>query len=131
MKKVVLICSLLLAGIITAGCLPIIAAGGAGVREMTDKAIVYKGNIASLDNAVRKAIKNLGGVIKEVVSEEGKKGKRTFRGKTYDDEVLTIDLEPTSPNSVNVEIRVGRIGNKNRAHEYHKAIQKYAKTITE
>ena len=80
---------------------------------------------------INKAMKDLGAVTKEIVTEVGKKGDRTIRGKTYDDEVLTIDMEPTSPKSVNVEIRVGRIGSKDRAVEFHKAIQKYAKALTD
>ena len=60
-------------------------------------------------------------------AEEGKAGRRTIRGRTFDNERLTIDMEPTSPSSALVEIRVGRIGNKERSREFHKALQKYLK----
>ncbi len=131
MKKVILCGLLLTATIIGSGCIPLLVAGGAGIREITDKSVVYQGNIKSIDSAVKKAMKNLGAVIKEVVAETGEKGNRTIRGKTYDGEALTIDMEPTSPKSVNVEVRVGRIGSKDRAIEFHKEIQKYAKAITD
>ncbi len=110
------------------GCLPVvIGAGTAVVREATDVAVIYNGNISAVENGVRKAMKDLGAKVVELVSKEGKAGNRTIRGRTFDDERLTIDMEPTSPSSVMVEIRVGRIGDKERSREFHKALQKYLK----
>lgn len=112
----------------TAGCLPIVVgAGTAVVREMTDVALIYRGNINAVRNGVEKAVKDLGASVVERVAEEGKAGRHTIRARTFDGEHLTIDMEPTSPSSVMVEIRVGRIGSKARAQEFHKAIQKYVK----
>ncbi|MBN2713542.1 MAG: DUF3568 family protein [Planctomycetes bacterium] len=112
------------------GCLAVVAgAGTAGVREITDKVTTYKGDANSLEQACRKAVADLGGSIKEVEREEEKGGNITLRGRTYDDEHLTIDIEPTSPSSAEIEVRVGRIGSKKRAEEIHVAIQKYAKTV--
>ncbi len=110
------------------GCLPVlVGAGTAAVREATDVAKIYRGNINAVENGVRKAMKDLGAKVVKLVVEEGKAGRRTIRGRTFDDEHLTIDMEPTSPSSVLVEIRVGRIGNKERSKEFHKALQKYLK----
>lgn len=134
MNKISLIVISVLSLSIFSGCLFLAAAaggGGAGVREITDKSVVYQGDIESVNKAINKAIKELGATVKETVTESGEKGDRTIRGKTYDDEVLTIDMEPTSPKSTNVEVRVGRIGSKKRAEEFHKAIAKYAKPVTE
>ncbi len=110
------------------GCLPVIVgAGAAAVREATDVARTYKGNINAVENGVRRAMKDLGAKVVELVAEEGKAGRRTIRGRTFDNEHLTIDMEPTSPSSALVEIRVGRIGSKERAKEFHEALQKYLK----
>ena len=110
------------------GCLPaIIGAGTAVVREATDVARIYKGNINAVENGVRRAMKDLGARVVELVAEEGKAGRRTIRGRTFDSERLTIDMEPTSPSSVMVEIRVGRIGARERSKEFHKALGKYLK----
>jgi len=43
--------------------------------------------------------------------------------------VVTIDMERTSPSSVLVEVRVGRIGSKSRVAEIHAALQKTLKPI--
>jgi hypothetical protein len=117
--------------LISAGCLAAVAGGGAaGVRELTDKSVTYRGDIDAVYKAVRQTlVKDLGGRVKEVVTEEGKDGDRTIRGRTYDGEAITIDMEPTSPSSVLVEVRVGRIGSKARAKEVHSAIQKHLKPI--
>ena len=112
------------------GCVPLLIGAGAGtvaVREATDVARIYKGNISAVENGVRKAMKDLGAKVVELVTKEGKAGRRTIRGRTFDNERLTIDMEPTSPSSVMVEIRVGRLGNKERSKEFHKALQKYLK----
>ncbi len=110
------------------GCLPaLVGAGTAVVREATDVAEIYRGNINAVENGVRKAMKDLGAKVVELVAEEGKAGRRTIRGRTFDNERLTIDMEPTSPSSALVEIRVGRLGNKERAKEFHKTLQKYLK----
>ena len=115
--------------VVSSGCIPVLVAAGAGaaavVRENTDEAVTYKGNINSVENGVSKAMLELGATLFEKVVEPGRGGYRTFRAETYDGEALTIDMEPTSPNSVMVEVRVGRIGNKQRAAEFHRAIQKY------
>lgn len=118
----------LLALLCCSGCLAVLAGGGAvGVRELTDKAVIYAGDIRAVENAVNKAMADLGATTKETVRETKKGGDVTIRGRTYDGEHLTIDMEPTSPSSVLVEIRVGRIGSKKRAKEFHQAIQKYLK----
>ena len=113
---------------ISCGCLPVVVgAGTAIVREATDVAVIYKGNVNAAESAVNKAMKTLGSEVVERVVEEGKAGRRTIRGRTFDKERLTIDMEPTSPSSTLIEIRVGRIGNKTRSKEFHTAIQKYLK----
>ncbi len=110
------------------GCLPVIVgAGTAMVREATDVARMYKGNINAVENGVKRAMKDLGAKVVELVVEEGKAGRRTIRGRTFDNDHLTIDMEPTSPNSALVEIRVGRIGSKERSREFHEALGKYLK----
>jgi hypothetical protein len=122
----------LLLSLATSGCPPLIVAAAvgagaaAGARELVDVAVTYKGNINSVENAVRKALKNLGASANPTVA--GLKPKeRTIKGATHDGEILTIDLRPTSPSSTLVDIRVGRMGSVPRAQEIHQAIQKYAK----
>jgi hypothetical protein len=112
------------------GCLPAIAAGGTGgVRELTDKSVIYQGDKKAAENAVRKAFDDLGVTVKETVREEEKSGEITFRGKTYDETPLTVDLEPSTPSTTRIEVRVGRIGSKDRAREVHAAIQKHLKPV--
>ena len=115
--------------VVGSGCIPVLVAAGAGaaavVRENTDEAVMYRGNINSVENGVSKAMLELGATLFEKVVEPGRGGYRTFRGETFDGEALTIDMEPTSPSNVMVEVRVGRIGSKQRAVEFHRAIQKY------
>ncbi len=119
---------------LTSGCLPLVAAGAgavAVVRENTDQDVIYNGSIDAVEKAVRKAMKDLGCSVKEVVRKEGKKGTVvTIRGRTSDGEHLTIDLEPSSPHSVLVDVRVGVIGTRSRAQEVHAAIRKYLKPVT-
>lgn len=128
MKYMVLIGIAVSAAVLSSGCLFLAAgAGTAGVRELTDKSLVYAADIAQAEKAVRKALKDMGAVVKETVREEDKGGDVTLRGKTFDDTPLTIDMEPNSPKSTEIEIRVGRIGSKSKAKDMHAAIQRYIK----
>ena len=115
--------------VIGSGCIPLIAGGGAGVRELTDKVVTYQGSITQAEAAARKALTERGGTVKEVTREEKTGGERTLRGKTYDSTPITIDMKPISPKEVEIEVRVGRIGSKSRAEAFHSTLKKYLKPI--
>ena len=115
--------------VVANGCLPLIGGGVAGIREFTDKAVTYRGSIEQVEIACRKALKERGGVVKKVSREEKQGGNRTIRGKTYDGDPITIDMEPISPNEVEIEVRIGRIGSKTRAEVFHATLMKYIKAV--
>ncbi len=132
-KRVSFLCLILFSVCFSSGCLMLAAGAGAGavgVRELTDAAVIYQGNADAVEKTVRSALHEMGAVVTETVREEGvSSARRTLRGKTYDHEALTVDIEPSTPSSTNVEIRVGRIGDKSRAVEFHNKIQKYLKPV--
>ena len=55
-----------------AGCIPVLAAAGAGatavVREHTDEAVLYKGNINAVENGVSKAMLDMGARESHIIS---------------------------------------------------------------
>jgi outer membrane murein-binding lipoprotein Lpp len=131
MKNMIISAVCALSLISCGGCMMLAAGAGgtAGVRELTDKVVTYQGDVKALENAVEKMMKDMGATRKETVREEGDAGKLTIRARTFDDEHLTIDMEPSTPSTTMVEIRVGRIGSKVRAEEFHAKLQKYAKPV--
>jgi hypothetical protein len=110
------------------GCLFLAGAAGggaAGVRELTDKSVVYAADRQKAESAAVSAISTLGGSIAETVREAEAGGDITIRGKAYDGKALTIDIEPQTPRTTKIDIRVGRIGDKDRAIEYQREIQRH------
>ncbi len=110
--------------LMTAGA---VTGGGAVTREYLDESVVYDATGDEAEGAVQKAIVDMGGNIITVKADrsKGAAAYRTFRGKTYDAEALTIDIEPQTPKTTRIDVRVGRIGDKQRARDIHRAIQKY------
>lgn len=114
------------------GCFWLMAgagAGAAGVRELTDSAVNYSGTVDQAEQAVRKTFKDIGATVTETVRDETTQNRRTLRGVTFDNEAVTVDLEPVTTRTITVEIRVGRIGDKARADEIHAKLKKYLKPL--
>ena len=87
------------------GCVPLLIGAGAGtvaVREATDVARIYQGDINAVENGVRKAMKDLGAKVVELVAKEGKSGRRTIRGRLCPNRVPETDRLPPEVRKVAV-----------------------------